>query len=276
MENIDEKVVSDFGNEWLHFDQKNLSDHESKEIFHKYFSLLDLEENKSLGSVVDFGCGSGRWAYHLSDYCEQLIAIDPSSAVISAESLLKDCRNVEVRNISIENFSLIDGEYDFGYSLGVLHHIPNTEAAMASCVKKIRSGGKFLVYLYYAFDNRPIWFRLIWKCTELVRLGISPLPFSVKVKITNCIALFVYWPAARISKFLQKYGLNVENIPLSAYKDCSFFTMRTDALDRFGTKLEQRFSKAEIQKMMESAGLENIKFREGPGAPYWVAIGTKK
>ena len=36
MENIDEKVVSDFGNEWLHFDQKNLSDHESKEIFHKY------------------------------------------------------------------------------------------------------------------------------------------------------------------------------------------------------------------------------------------------
>ena len=36
--------------------------------------------------------------------------------------------------------------------------------------------------------------------------------------------------------------------------------MRTDARDRFGTPLEQRFTKSEIKKMMEEAGLEKIKF----------------
>jgi hypothetical protein len=49
--------------------------------------------------------------------------------------------------------------------------------------------------------------------------------------------------------------------------------MRTDALDRFGTRLEQRFTKQQIARMMESAGLENIQFSEK--VPYWCALGIK-
>jgi hypothetical protein len=50
--------------------------------------------------------------------------------------------------------------------------------------------------------------------------------------------------------------------------------MRTDALDRFGTKLEKRFSRKEIQSMMEKSGLEHIVFSENP--PYWCAVGYKR
>ena len=50
--------------------------------------------------------------------------------------------------------------------------------------------------------------------------------------------------------------------------------MRTDALDRFGTKLEKRFTKAKIRQMMEHAGLEKIVFSDY--APYWCAVGYKK
>ena len=49
--------------------------------------------------------------------------------------------------------------------------------------------------------------------------------------------------------------------------------MRNDALDRFGTPLEQRFNKSEIKAMMESGGLKNIVF--SANAPYWHAIGQK-
>lgn len=49
--------------------------------------------------------------------------------------------------------------------------------------------------------------------------------------------------------------------------------MRTDALDRFGTKLEQRFSKKEIILMMKKSGLKNIKFSDHP--PYHCALGYK-
>jgi len=49
--------------------------------------------------------------------------------------------------------------------------------------------------------------------------------------------------------------------------------MRTDALDRFGTKIEKRFSKKEIEILMKRSQLKNIKFSSKP--PYWVAVGTK-
>ena len=48
--------------------------------------------------------------------------------------------------------------------------------------------------------------------------------------------------------------------------------MRTDALDRFGTRLEQRFSRAQITTMMSDAGLVDVRFGD---APYWCALGFK-
>ena len=45
------------------------------------------------------------------------------------------------------------------------------------------------------------------------------------------------------------------------------------ALDRFGTRLEQRFSRSEIRQMMERSGLRDIEFRDD--VPYWVACGRR-
>jgi len=65
----------------------------------------------------------------------------------------------------------------------------------------------------------------------------------------------------------------VGSVPLSFYRDHSFYTMRTDARDRFGTPLEKRFTRSQIEKMMLDAGLKEIRFSES--APYWCAVGVK-
>ena len=80
-------------------------------------------------------------------------------------------------------------------------------------------------------------------------------------------------PLARASLLLHKIGVNTINIPLSDYKDKSFYQIRNDALDRFGTRLEQRFSKEEITKLLEVTGFERIKFSNSP--PYWCAVAFK-
>ena len=69
-------------------------------------------------------------------------------------------------------------------------------------------------------------------------------------------------------------GLNVDYMPISEYKKRSFYVMRTDALDRFGTRLEKRFTKNQIQEMLEEVGLKNIAFSES--SPYWLVVGYKK
>lgn len=163
---------------------------------------------------------------------------------------------------------------EFGYSLGVLHHVPDTFAGIKSCVAKLKPGAPLLLYLYYAFDTRPFWFRALWRASDVLRRIISGLPSRPKYWVSFGIAVFVYFPLARLSRMLENRGLNVESLPLSAYRRRSFFSMRTDAYDRFGTRLEQRFTAVEIRDMMHSAGLERITFSQS--VPYWCVVGYKK
>ena len=99
------------------------------------------------------------------------------------------------------------------------------------------------------------------------------MPYGLRYFSSQIIAFFVYFPLARIAFLMEKLNINVSNLPLSSYKNLSFYTMRTDALDRFGTRLEQRFTRDEIKQMMRNAGLEEIKFSDSK--PFWVAVGIK-
>ena len=272
--NIDPLTVEGFGEEWAAFDQTELDATEHRALFDAYFSVFPFDSLPPDAEGFDLGCGSGRWAALAADRVGLLHCIDPSAQALDvARRRLGERADVRFHLAGADTIPLADSSQDFGYSLGVLHHIPDTEAALRDCVAKLKPGAPFLVYLYYAFDNKPGWFRHVWKATEIGRWTISRLPFGLRKAATTVIAATIYWPATRIALAAEALGANVANLPLSAYRRNSFYTMRTDALDRFGTRLEQRFSRAEIAKMMAAAGLVEIAFRED--VPYWVACGRK-
>src|SRR5205085_12066174 len=91
--------------------------------------------------------------------------------------------------------------------------------------------------------------------------------------ITQIIATLVYWPLARFAALVERAGFSPASIPLEAYRHRKFYVMRTDAYDRFCTKLEQRFTRRQIEQMLTSAGFEEIRFSEN--VPYWCAVGRK-
>lgn len=272
--NIDHKTVEGFGDEWAAFDQTALQEEDWRQLFDGYFSVFPWTKLSDDATGFDLGCGSGRWARGVAPRVGKLHCIDPSGKALDvARRVLSDHGNVEFHHAGVDEIPLPDASQDFGYSLGVLHHIPDTEAAMRACVAKLKPDAPFLVYLYYGFDDRPGWFRAVWKLSDFVRRVVSPLPFPLRKSITTMIAATVYWPLARTATVGARIGLKVNVLPLSFYRDQSFYTMRTDALDRFGTLLEQRFTRPEIEAMMQACGLEAIRFREG--TPYWVACGIK-
>ncbi len=82
-------------------------------------------------------------------------------------------------------------------------------------------------------------------------------------------------PLILFGRLIKNIGLKkmANSLPLSYYQTQSFFVIRNDALDRFGTSLEQRFTKAEIIKMMTDCGLSNIIVSDK--LPAWHAIGKK-
>ena len=272
--NIDQGTVESFGDEWARMNQSLLSDVEKVAIFEDYFSMFPFDRLPVSASGFDMGCGSGRWATLVAPRVAQLNCIDASlEALQVARKNLVDFTNVEFIHESVDLVSRPSDGYDFGYSLGVLHHVPDTKAAIVSCANLLKPGAPFLIYLYYSFDNKPGWYRFIWKTSELFRAIVNKMPASLKAGTSDMIAALIYLPLARISQGMHWLGFEVDSFPLSYYRDKSFYTMRTDARDRFGTPLEQRFSKTEIQQMLEFAGFENIQFSEG--RPYWVALAYK-
>lgn len=272
--NADMKVVNDFGNEWQLMDQRGLPAEERLEIFNKYFSLFpwDTLPNDSVG--FDAGSGSGRWALEVAPRVGRLHCIEPSSAITVCKKTLVQFDNCIFHQTTICDAPIFDGTMDFGYSLGVLHHIPDTHRALHDCTRKLKSGAPFLIYIYYAFDNQPFWFLWIWKLSEIFRMIVSKLPLKSKFFVTKLIALTIYLPLAKTAFLIEKVGINIKSFPLSAYRKSSFYSMRTDALDRFGTRLEKRFTRSQIETMMAESDLENIKFSEAP--PFYCAIGFKK
>jgi ubiquinone/menaquinone biosynthesis C-methylase UbiE len=272
--NLDRATIEGFGEEWGAFDQSGNIQDELGVIFEQYFTLINFGDLPTPSVVMDVGCGSGRWAQFVAPHCSDLHLVDPSNQALNvARRNLARFDNCFFHHASTEELPLADNSCDLIYSLGVLHHIPDTNSAIKDCVRKLKPGAPFLVYLYYRFDNRPAWFQMVWKASNMIRQVLSRLPFRAKRLLTDLIAITVYLPLSRISTLAEKCKINPKNIPLSIYRGHSIYTMRTDALDRLGTRLENRFTRAEIKAMLQDAGLERIVFQSNE--PFWCAVGYK-
>lgn len=272
--NLDSETVEAFGEEWTAFDQSALSEAELQRHFDAYFAVFPWASLPKDAEGFDLGCGSGRWAKLVAGRVGRLHCIDASAAAVEvARKTLADQAKCEFHVASVDAMPLADGSMDFGYSLGVLHHVPDTLAGIRACTAKLKPGAPFLIYLYYALDQRPAWFRAIFRLADAVRRVVSRLPHRQKVVVSTVIACLVYYPFSRFARVVQRTGHEVDQLPLSTYRDRSFYSMRTDALDRFGTRLEQRFTREQVVTMLEQAGCQNVVV--SPKVPYWCAVGYK-
>lgn len=273
--NVDLTTVEGFGREWARFDQTALSESETSELFEDYFRLFPWESLPAAAAGFDAGCGSGRWARLVAPRVGRLHLIDASAeALLVARRNLAAAGNCEFHHASLEQMPLRDGSMDFGYSLGVLHHLPDPASGLAACARKLKPGAPLLVYIYYSLDHRPGWYRRLWRASDRLRRALAEAPPPVRHGASQLLAAAVYYPLARAAWLAERAGAEVSGWPLSGYRRRSFYTMRTDALDRFGTRVERRFTASDIEQMMRAAGLEDVRF--SPASPFWCAIGYRE
>lgn len=271
--NRDRKTVEAFGYEWSKFDQSQVPQAELEEAFRQYFSVFPWSQLPPDAVGFDLGCGSGRWAGLAAKRVGTLLCLDPSEQALGvAVGKLEGLTNCRFILTGAGELPFTPASMDFGYSLGVLHHTPDPAKGLRDAVQALKPGAPFLVYLYYALDNRPMWYRWIWKASDVMRRIVSRFPNFLRYPISQLLAALVYWPATRVALVLEGRGRNVDSIPLSQYRYRSFYGMRTDALDRF-TRLELRFTREEVRTLMEGSGLDNVIV--SPDPPYWCAVGFR-
>ena len=207
MKNTNAAVVGSFGQEWEKFDQSEASPAELQAIFDTYFAIFPWGKLPPAAAGFDLGCGSGRWARFVAPKVRLLHCIDPSPTALEvARQNLAAYDNCDFYCASVDAIPLPDNSADFGYSLGVLHHVPDTQRGIAECVRKLKPGAPLLIYLYYSFDNRPLWFQFLWRASDFLRRLISRLPFTLKSPLCDFLAVAIYWPLARTSRLWKSSG----------------------------------------------------------------------
>jgi SAM-dependent methyltransferase len=243
-ENLDQDVIDGFGREWAAFDYAENDTKEALDTqFKAYCSPIDLAQFNSESAVAaDIGAGSGRWSERLLPYFSLVYVLEPSDRAISVlETKFSNEPRIKILQESVGANSIPDTSLDLAMSLGVLHHIPNTALAIREISSKIKSGGTFLCYLYYKLENKPLFYRLIFKVANLVRWVVSRLPYLLRKFIAQVIASLAYLPLARLAKLLIRLGVKLSIASLCRYAFCNaskrcfrsiWYTARTEIFQK--------------------------------------------
>lgn len=268
----DNPIIAGFDDEWSRF--RDVGTKDQADVYALYFDLLPVARLAKDQTVLDAGCGGGRWAFEVSKRGPRVIAVDLGRSVEVARANT-DPDRVDCVQADLESLPLGTDTVDWAYSLGVLHHTRTPERALANIVNAVRPGGLVLLYLYYALDQRGPLYHTLFVAADVTRRLLSRQPRFVVRVIATFIASVVYWPLARFAAFLERAGAGVlaAKLPLGFYRHLSFGTMLNDSLDRFGTRLERRYTRAEMTALMHAAGLVDVTLSSSP--PFWHGVGTK-
>ena len=260
-----------FGYEWTHFTA--LTEQYRAEFLDWTWPIgADFFRDKI---VLDGGCGKGRHAYLSSQFgAKEVIAVDLSDAVDAAFSNTRNLPNVHV--VQADLFALpFSAPFDFAYSIGVIHHLPDPRQGFLSIVKHVKPGGKIAIWVYGREGNS--W---IVKLVNPLRTGItSRAPkfftriFSFALALPLYLALkLVYRPINR-SKTLKPLGKFLfYNDYLADISRYSFAENYWNVFDHLVAPTAFYLTRAEVQEWLRAAKLDDAELSHKTGNS-WRASG---
>ena len=221
--------------------------------------------------LLDAGAGSGRHSHQAAEFGARVVAVELGEAVDVARANLPS--NVLTVQADVEDLPLAADAFDFVLSIGVLHHLPKTEQALAGLARHARPGGVVHVYLYWVPERRL--HRALLAAVTAARRVTTRLPLRVVHALSYPIAAVAYAACVLPYRTLRRFGPTrrlARGLPLKAYADYPFGVCVNDQYDRFSAPLERRFTAEDVEAMMRAAGLEKVRVLPNNG---WVVTGRR-
>jgi SAM-dependent methyltransferase/uncharacterized protein YbaR (Trm112 family) len=261
-----------FGYEWQAFSEM-LPDYDSN--FRWYFERFT--PGAFAGKrILDAGCGTGRHTFHMArSGAAEVVAMDFSQAIEVAARNNRENPNTHFVQADIYHPPFLPDTFDFIYSLGVLHHLPEPEKGFRTLLPLLKAGEYMNVYLYWNLETEAAWRRAALSVVTGVRKATKRMPHALLKKLSWLIAAgfqvaFIY-PARALARFERTRAL-ADRVPLGHYRKYSFRVLYTDQFDRFSAPIENRYSRAEVMGWFERAGLDDLVILGGAG---WRASGRR-
>lgn len=222
-------------------------------------------------SLLDVGAGSGRHSFHAARAGAQVTAVDLGASIDVARrnlprSVLTVQADAEALPFELESFDIV-------MSIGVLHHLPDTERALRSITRYAKPGGHVHIYLYWVPERD--WHRRVLRMVTAVRRVTTALPHRVLHALCYPLAAVLQVSVVAPYRALRRRPRTAKAaaaLPLKTYADYPFSVLVNDQFDRFSAPLERRFTEDEVRSAMEAAGLEDIILIPNHG---WIADGRR-
>jgi SAM-dependent methyltransferase len=246
-----------FGWQWQHFSEMH---REFEAQFLDWLHPIDSEFFRDK-RVLDAGCGTGRHAYFAASYgAEEVVALDLSAAVEAARRNLASFENVHVVQGDLLRppfrAAAAGGGFDFIYSVGVLHHLPEPREGFRSLLRFLRPGGTIAIWVY-GYENNGL-VRNVVEPLRRVSTRIRPsalralaLPLAVGFHATSKL---VYRPLGRTAMGRV--------MPLNEYlSSVAGFSFRQNygiVFDQLAAPTAAYIKRAEIERWFDESGLESV------------------
>jgi SAM-dependent methyltransferase len=194
--------------------------------------------------VLDAGCGMGRFAEVCIDAGADLHAIDLSTAVEAASRNLRHHPNATFYQADIFNLPFADGTFDAIYSIGVLHHTPDTRRAFMSLTRLLKPGGRISIWVYATILRLMVG-------GEVLRLVTPRLPKPLLMKAAK-----VAIPLYHVHTLPVVGRISTAILPTSINPDPEWRWL--DTFDWYSPKYQWKHSNEEVEGWFREAGLVNI------------------
>ena len=222
--------------------------------------------------VLDAGAGSGRHSRQAAIYGADVAAVDLGESIdVARENVPPEVLTVQA---DLERLPFEPGTFDLVMSIGVLHHLPDTERALRYLAGLARPGGRVRIYLYWQPERR--WQRAVLRAVSAARRITTRLPHRVLDLLCYPLAALLWLFVVKPYDLLRRHPATrrlAAGFPLQTYADYPFGVLVNDQFDRLSAPIERRYTAAEVERMMRDAGLGDVKVLPNAG---WVAEGVAR
>ena len=239
-----------FGFQWTTFQRTQLDEgvrSESEETFSQKTGLIPSDLDGK--DVLDVGCGMGRFADVACRWGARLVvALDLSRAVDAARQNLSGHDAASVIQADAADPPLAHGSFDIVFSIGVLHHTPNTARSLAAVSKLVKPGGILAVWLY------PRSLRVKHAGSEVLRPITSRMPQDRLLRVVRTVVPQMDRIHERFPHAARPLRLV---IPTSAHPDPEWRIL--DTFDWYSPRYQWKHSEPEVVGWFDRLGFEDTR-----------------
>jgi SAM-dependent methyltransferase len=247
-----ERYAGNFGFEWSVHDRTQLDGPVSDESERTFRRKTGFAPDDLAGRLVlDVGCGMGRFSDVAARWGATVVGVDLSRAVESAHRNVGDRPNAHVAQADVFRLPFGPGTFDCIFSIGVLHHTPDTRSAFDRLPRLLKPGGRIAVWLYTSDNGGQYWM------SDLLRRWTWRLPPRVLHALAH-----VAVPKYYLDRLPGIGSRTRRLLPVSLHPRPEWRVL--DTFDWYSPRYQWKHSDDEVRAWFEAEGLVDVRALDAP------------